>query len=80
MSGVKASRPGLDDMLSRLQAGDVVLVWKLDRLGRLVRHMIDLAADLKSRGVTIRSISGGLDTSGVFGGASVVAVCDARSI
>lgn len=68
ISGAKASRPGLDAMLDGVRPGDVVMVWRLDRLGRSVRHLLELAETLKAQGVTIRSLNDGVDTSGKMGG------------
>lgn len=68
ISGAKAKRPGLDALLSVVKSGDVILVWKLDRLGRNARHLLEIAEQMKERGVTIRSLVDGLDTSGKFGG------------
>lgn len=68
VSGTVANRPGLDALLSSVTAGDVVLVWKLDRLGRSARNLLELAELLKSKGVSIRSLQDGIDTSGPLGG------------
>lgn len=68
VSGAKASRPGLDAMLDVVRPGDVVTVWRLDRLGRSVRNLLELAETLKAQGVTIRSLNEGVDTSGTMGG------------
>lgn len=68
VSGKEKSRPGLDTMLETVQSGDVIIVWKLDRLGRSVRNLLELAETLKSKSVTIRSISDGIDTGGALGG------------
>ena len=62
-SGAKTSRPALDEPLSKLRPGDTVVVWRLDRLGRSLRHLIDVFSDLESRGVAIRSLTESLDTS-----------------
>ncbi len=62
-SGALDSRPALDAMLDQLRAGDLVVVWRLDRLGRSLRHLIDVVADLESRGVQLRSLTENLDTS-----------------
>jgi DNA invertase Pin-like site-specific DNA recombinase len=62
-SGAKTSRPALDELLSKLRPGDTVVVWRLDRLGRSLRHLIDVFSDLESRGVAIRSLTESLDTS-----------------
>ena len=62
-SGAKTSRPALDQLLSKLRSGDTVVVWRLDRLGRSLRHLIDVFSDLESKGVAIRSLTESLDTS-----------------
>lgn len=63
VSGVKASRPGLDRLLADLEDGDVLTVWKLDRLGRSVSHLVQLVDELGERGVQLRSLTEGLDTT-----------------
>ncbi|WP_084342861.1 recombinase family protein [Janibacter corallicola] len=63
VSGTKASRPGLDRLLSQVEEGDVLTVWKLDRLGRSVSHLVALVDDLGRRGVQLRSLTEGLDTT-----------------
>jgi len=50
MSGAKANRPGLVIALSHLRQGDVLVVWKLDRLGRSLKQLIEVAQDLEKRG------------------------------
>jgi len=62
-SGAVASRPALDELLNQLRPGDCLVVWRLDRLGRSLRHLIDLFADLEARGVEVRSLTESLDTS-----------------
>ena len=66
-SGAKANRAGLADALSHARAGDVLVVWKLDRLGRTMKGLVDLAADLTDRGLGLRSITDGIDTAGTAG-------------
>lgn len=63
ISGTKTSRPGLDALLSDAAAGDTIVVYKLDRLGRSTAHVAQLIADLTARGVFIESISDGLNSS-----------------
>lgn len=63
VSGTKANRPGLDRLLEDLQAGDVLTVWKLDRLGRSVSNLVDLVNNLERRSVQLRSLTEGLDTT-----------------
>ncbi len=67
MSGAKTSRPGLDEALAFARPGDVLVVWKLDRLGRSMKGLIDLASELASRGVGLRSLTDGLDTKTASG-------------
>lgn len=66
-SGAKANRVGLVDALSHVRSGDVLVVWKLDRLGRTMKGLVDLAADLATRGIGLRSLTDGIDTAGTAG-------------
>lgn len=66
-SGAKADRAGLADALSHARAGDILVVWKLDRLGRTMKGLIDLSAELATRGIGLRSITDGIDTAGTAG-------------
>ena len=50
-SGVRSERPSLDDCLSKLQAGDTLAVWRLDRLGRSMPHLVSIVSELKNRGL-----------------------------
>lgn len=63
MSGARADRPGLKRVLSMLQPGDTLAIWKLDRLGRSLRQLIDTAEIIKARGATLHSVTESLDTS-----------------
>lgn len=63
ISGSRADRPGLDKLLSMLRPGDTVAVWKLDRLGRSLRQLIDTAEIIRAKGATLHSITENLDTS-----------------
>lgn len=63
VSGAKVSRPALDAMLEDAQPGDIITVYKLDRIGRSTAHVASLIADLTERGIYIRSISDGLDST-----------------
>src|SRR4051794_19467070 len=62
-SGKLGPRPALDTMLDHLRTGDTVVVWRLDRLGRSLRHLIEIFADLDDRGVSVRSLTESIDTS-----------------
>jgi len=67
-SGAKSSRPGLDECLRQLKPGDTLLVWRLDRLGRSVRHLIDLIEQLRQRKVGFKSLcDGAIDTTTASG-------------
>lgn len=67
-SGSKAARPGLDECVQQLKPGDTLLVWRLDRLGRSIRHLIDLVEELRKRGVGFKSIcDGAIDTTTASG-------------
>ena len=57
-SGVRADRPGLDSCLRALRKSDVLVVWKLDRLGRNLAHLVNTAQDLSTRGVGLRVLAG----------------------
>jgi DNA invertase Pin-like site-specific DNA recombinase len=67
VSGSTVERPQLSKALDRLEAGDVLTVWKLDRLGRNTRHVLDLIEDIRERGAGFRSLTEGLDTTGPMG-------------
>ena len=62
ISGATAQRPALLKCLKTLQAGDTLIVWKLDRLGRSLRDLIHMLDDLKHRGVKFRSLTEAIDT------------------
>ncbi|PTW43705.1 DNA invertase Pin-like site-specific DNA recombinase [Sphingomonas faeni] len=66
-SGARADRAGLAEALSHARIGDILVVWKLDRLGRTMKGLVDLAATLVDRGVGLRSITDGIDTAGTAG-------------
>src|SRR5438132_9295738 len=61
-SGAFRKRTYLERCLKELKAGDVLVVWKLDRLGRSLRDLIALLDDLKARGVAFRSLTEAIDT------------------
>ena len=67
-SGARSQRPGLDACLETLKDGDVLLVWRLDRLGRSMAHLVTLIEELRLRGVGFRSIcDGAIDTTTASG-------------
>lgn len=67
ISGATKHRPELDNMISNLRNDDEVYVWRLDRLGRSLKHIIDLVLSLNEKGVVIKGISDGVDTSTMSG-------------
>jgi len=67
VSGAKADRPGLAKALGIARAGDTLVIWKLDRLGRSIQGLIALAADLSARQVDFRSLTDGFDTATASG-------------
>lgn len=67
MSGKTSDRPGLKKVLRTLSEGDTLVVWKLDRLGRSMRHLVTLIEDLRGRGVNFRSLTDSIDTSTPMG-------------
>jgi DNA invertase Pin-like site-specific DNA recombinase len=75
-SGTLTSRPELDKMLDRLGRGDEVVVWKLDRLGRNTRHLLELLDDFTERGIKFRSLRDGIatDPDSELGGAMAKAM------
>lgn len=67
ISGTKSDRPGLKKLLRTLSEGDTLVVWKLDRLGRSMRHLVILVEELRERGVNFRSLTDAIDTSTPMG-------------
>lgn len=63
VSGAKTDRPGLNEALDHQRSGDTLIVWKLDRLGRSMGHLIDTVRDLDQRGIGFRSLTEGIDTT-----------------
>ena len=62
-SGASINRPGLTEALGMARKGDTLVIWKLDRLGRTMKGLVDLAADLSARGIELRSLTDGIDTA-----------------
>ena len=63
VSGSKTERPGLTASLEYLRDGDVLVVWRLDRLGRSLPHLIEIISALESHGVGFRSLTESIDTT-----------------
>ena len=63
VSGASAQRPELAKVLDQLRPGDTLVVWRLDRLGRSIRHLIDQLQALEERGVGFRSLQETIDTT-----------------
>ena len=66
-SGASRARPELDALFTHLRAGDTVVVWRLDRLGRSVQHLIEVMSFLKDSGVEFRSLQEQIDTTTPMG-------------
>ncbi|MBB2199124.1 recombinase family protein [Gluconacetobacter sp. 1c LMG 22058] len=62
-SGVRDDRPGLKTCLAWLKEGDTLVVWKLDRLGRSLSHLLDIIGDFRERGIAFRSLTEHMDTA-----------------
>ncbi len=63
LSGTQKNRPGLEDALSHLRTGDTLVLWKLDRLGRNVKGLIELVETLQAEGINFYSVTDGINTS-----------------
>lgn len=62
ISGVRAERPGLTRALEMLREGDTLVVWKLDRLGRSVKQLVDMVGELHKQGIQFKSLTDAIDT------------------
>ncbi len=63
ISGAKSDRPQLQEMIKHLRKGDVVVVWKLDRLGRSLRDLVNLISKFQDAGVEFQSLQDNIDTT-----------------
>jgi DNA invertase Pin-like site-specific DNA recombinase len=63
VSGVKAERKGLDEALEYVREGDTLVVWRLDRLGRSLKHLIETITKLSNRKIGFKSITENIDTT-----------------
>jgi DNA invertase Pin-like site-specific DNA recombinase len=62
-SGAKAERKGLEEALSYLREGDTLVVWRLDRLGRSLKHLIETLTALNDRKIGFKSLTENIDTT-----------------
>src|SRR5690349_12204216 len=62
-SGAKVERPGLTEAMSHLRPGDTLVVWRLDRLGRNLKHLIDTITDLDEKGIGFKTLQESMDTT-----------------
>jgi DNA invertase Pin-like site-specific DNA recombinase len=63
LSGVKAERPGLAEAIDYVRVGDTLVVWRLDRLGRSLQHLIETVTQLETKGIGFRSLTEQIDTT-----------------
>ncbi len=63
VSGARAERPVLQQLLENLRRGDVLIIWKLDRLGRSLKHLVELINDLREREIGLQSLNDPIDTT-----------------
>lgn len=66
-SGIKAMRPALEQLLGKIRPGDVIVIWKLDRLGRSLNHLIELVNQLMGKNVGLISLQDPVDTTNAQG-------------
>ncbi len=67
LSGLRAERPGLNQALEQLRAGDTFVVWKLDRLGRNVKNLIEFVTNLETHKIHFKSLTDQIDTTSSMG-------------
>jgi DNA invertase Pin-like site-specific DNA recombinase len=67
MSGTKSERPALKEMLLHVRSGDVIVVWKLDRLGRSLKHLVEIVDQLNKQDVGLKSLHDNIDTTNAQG-------------
>ncbi len=79
LSGAKIERPGLILCQETLRHGDTLIVWRLDRLGRSMRHLVNMIEDLKERGIGFRSICDGVIATTSVSGELVFNILSAQA-
>ena len=67
ISGAKANRPELRKMIDQLRRGDVIITWKLDRLGRSLRDLVNLVKEIQDKGAGLKSLHDHIDTTTPMG-------------
>ncbi len=67
LTGTRNHRPELDELLKYVRPGDTVIVWKLDRIGRNMKHLIELVEGFKKKGISFVSIKENIDTTSTTG-------------
>ena len=80
LSGTSTTLPAREKLLTFARKGDVVVVWKLDRLGRSLRDLIGVVNSLQDRGVGLRSLQEAIDTTTPAGQANVSHLCRTRRV
>ena len=63
VSGAKAERQVLNELLENIRSGDILVIWKLDRLGRSLKHLVELVNGLSDKGIGLKSINDPIDTT-----------------
>ena len=63
VSGAKAERPELRRMIEQLREGDLIVIWKLDRLGRSLRDLVNLVTEIQDKGAGLKSLNDSIDTT-----------------
>jgi DNA invertase Pin-like site-specific DNA recombinase len=66
-SGTATARPQLNALLRNARPGDTIVVWRLDRLGRNMKHLLELVGELEDRGIGLRSLNEQIDTTSANG-------------
>jgi DNA invertase Pin-like site-specific DNA recombinase len=67
VSSVAAARPGIEEALSYLREGDTLVVWRLDRLGRSLKHLIEMVSQLQEKKIGFKSLQESIDTTSAGG-------------